>query len=357
MKLRNWSISGGLTLSALGLGLAIKSFLPQRLSNAAPTIHRPTTPVMLNGAKHPGHSLVDETAVSFATEAPASKQTQQASTLPEVDITFLLCGSNTIPTCIAVRGASPFITCVIAYSGVLVRHPKATFLYDTGLCSDISSYLVDQPLIFRKTLANFCFEQSLADHLHGLDLQPSDIDFALLSHLHWDHVSGIPDIPGVPLRVNRVEYDAARLGLLDANHGLVRHLLCDNPFECFDCAGPGYLGFRSSHDLFGDGSIVLVPLPGHTAGNTGMFIHRSNGSPLFLLGDAAWVSQNYLRPATMHPIVWRPVTSDDATARQTLIDLHHFSHAHPDIPMIAMHDAAMQAHFMAKEHTQVSTTH
>jgi glyoxylase-like metal-dependent hydrolase (beta-lactamase superfamily II) len=151
-----------------------------------------------------------------------------------------------------------------------------------------------------------------------------------------------------------VEYDAARLGLLDAFHGLVRQLLCDNPVEFFDCAGPSYAGFRFSYDLFGDGSIMLVPLPGHTAGNTGMFINRSNGSPLFLIGDAAWVSQNYLRPATMHPIIWRLVTGDDATARQTLLDLHHFSRQHPDIPLIAMHDAALQEKFMADEYARIA---
>jgi len=74
----------------------------------------------------------------------------------------------------------------------------------------------------------------------------------------------------------------------------------------------------------------------------GGLIPLDGDNPGLLLGDAAWVSQNYLRPATMHPIIWRLVTSDDATARQTLIELHHFSHAHPDIAMVAMHDADMQ---------------
>lgn len=82
---------------------------------------------------------------------------------------------------------------------------------------------------------------------------------------------------------------------------------------------------------------MLVPLPGHTAGNTGMFINRSNGPRLLLLGDAAWVAANFQRPATMHPFIWNNVTSDDATARQTLIHLHHFALAHPEISLVAMH--------------------
>src|SRR5579872_981304 len=319
MKLRNWIKLGALSLVIPGMGLAIKSFLPQRF----PTAEWPV-----------------------AREYPVPSDT---ASFPVVNIEFLRCGSVTIPECIAVRGALSIAPRVIAHSAVLIRHPRATFLFDTGLCADVYTYLVNQSLLFRKTLANFTLEQPLRDHLMRLGIGYGDLDFALLSHLHWDHVSGIPDIPGVPLRINRVEYDAARYGLFEANNGLVAELMCDNPIEYFACAGPAYEGFRSSHDLFGDGSIILVPLPGHTAGSTGMFINRSNGSRVFLIGDAAWVSENYMRPATMHPFIWSGVTSDDATARETLIQLHRYAMYHPSVPLIAMHDGTMQATFMAVE--------
>ncbi len=54
-------------------------------------------------------------------------------------------------------------------------------------------------------------------------------------------------------------------------------------------------------------------------------------------------------PATMHPALWSLFTSDDASARQTLIDLHRFYRRHPDIPVIGMHDAHMQKAFMTVE--------
>lgn len=317
MKLRRLVTAGSIALGALGAGLALKSFLPQRWN-------------------------VPELNMEEKVQLPGF----DTSTMPDVEVTFLRCGSVTIPEPIAVRGALTLAPRVISHSAVLVRHPQATFLYDTGLCADIYLYILGQSFLFRKTLGNFEFEQSLHSHLSELDMDASDIDFALLSHLHWDHVSGIPELPKVPLLINRVEYDAARLGLLDANQGLVRQLMSDNPIELFDCDGPFYEGFRSSHDLFGDGSIVLVPLPGHTAGNTGMFINRSNGPRLLLIGDAAWVSPNFLKPATMHPFIWSGVTFDDATARQTLIDLRSFAQRRPDVYIVAMHDAEMQDKFM-----------
>lgn len=319
MKVKNLVTWGGITLGALGVGLAVKSFLPQRF----------------------------ETASWLGEKGNATRLDSEA--LPAVEVSFLRCGSISIPELIAVRGAFSLVPRVISHSAVLIRHPNALFLYDTGLCSDIDRYLVDQSLFFRKTLANFHLEQPLGSHLRERGVERGELDFALLSHLHWDHVSGIPDIPGVPLRVNRVEYEAAKHGLLNAGNGLVRRLMSGNAVECFDCAGPTYEGFRSSLDLFGDGSIVLVPLPGHTAGNTGMFINRSNGPRLFLLGDAVWVAENYKRPATMHPFIWSRVTGDDATARQTLIDLHRYALHRPEIPMIGMHDAASQEQFMKSE--------
>jgi N-acyl homoserine lactone hydrolase len=319
MKTHHWLVVGGASLAAVGAGLALKSFLPPRF---------PSFPIPSTGF-----------------------DTNDTSSFPIIEVSFLRCGSVDIPELIAVRGALSLAPCTIAHSAVLIRHPRATFLYDTGLCTDISLYLAHRSLFFRKTLANFVFEQSLRHQLRQHGLAPSDLSFALLSHLHWDHVSGVPDLPGLPLRVNRVEYEAARYGLFEQEHGLVRDLLGNNPVQLFDCNGPTYVGFRSSYDLFGDGSIVLVPLPGHTAGNTGMFINRSNGCRVFLLGDAVWVAANYQRPTTMHPFIWSRVTSDDATARQTLLQLSSFANQHPDIPLIAMHDAALQEAFTQAEAT------
>lgn len=317
MKFRYWLTWGGLTLGLVSAGITINSFRPQRFR---------------------ADYSEDEPGVVL-----------DRSRFPTVDVTFLRCGSITIPECIAVRGSLSLAPRVITHSAVLIRHPQGTFLYDSGLCTDISLFLMDQSLFFRKTLANFTLEKPIGEHLQDLHMTPSDLDFVLLSHMHWDHVSGLPDLQGVPVRINRVEYVSAFPRLMEQNQGLVRRLLEKSPVELFDCVGTPYEGFRSSLDLFGDGSIILVPLPGHTPGQTGMFINRSNGSRLFLIGDAAWVSDNYRWPATMHPFIWSRVTRDDATARQTLSDLHHFATRHPEVTLLAMHDGRMQEEYTRVE--------
>jgi N-acyl homoserine lactone hydrolase len=318
MKLRHWAVLGAASFGILGAGIALKSLLPPRI------------------------------AIDMSPEEPEAPLDR--ATLPDIDVVFLRCGYATWPEIVMARGVYSLAPRAIAYSAVLVRHPQATFLYDTGLSSDIYLDLREQSFIFHQTLARFTFEQSLAGHLQQQGLQPRDLDFALISHLHWDHVSGVSDIPGVPLRVNRVEYEAAERAGLFAQHGsLVKRLLGASQLEQFELSGPPYRGFRSSLDLFGDGTIVLVPLPGHTPGHTGMFINRAHGQSLFLLGDAAHIAPNYLKPTTPHFLLWSRITSDPAAAIQTLADLHRFSRLHPELPMIAMHDAHMQDAFMAIE--------
>lgn len=316
VKLRRWLALGGTALGVLGASLLARTFLPLCLDTGVPA--EPEAERLLGGS------------------------------LPDVEVSFLRCGSTAAPACFAVRGAFSLAPRMLAHSAVLIRHPKATFLYDTGLCADIHHFLKDQPLWFRKVLGSYVMEMPIGMHLQQQDLEPQDLDFAIMSHLHWDHVSGIPDLPDVPLRIHRIEYEAGQQKLLSQNRGLVKRLLGSNPIELYDLSGPEYAGFQASYDLFGDGSIILVPLPGHTAGQVGMFIHRANGAHLFLIGDAAWIAENYLKPAPMHPILWSLVSSDQSAALQTLIKLHGFASQHPEIPIIAMHDAPMQEAFASR---------
>jgi Metal-dependent hydrolases of the beta-lactamase superfamily III len=320
MQRRRWLALSGMALGAVGAGIVLNSFLPRSL-------------ILGEGSERATESL-------------------EQGTFPEIEVTFLQCGSVQLPEFLAVRGAFSARPRTVAYSAVLIKHPQATFLYDTGLCTDIDLFLMDQSCLFRQTQGHFAFEQSVGNQLQRHGLQPADLDCIVLSHLHWDHVAGIPDLPGVPLRINRVEYEVASQGLFERNQGLVRRLLSNNPVQLVDFTGGPYAGFRSSHDLFGDGSIILVPLPGHTAGQMGMFINRANGTRLFLLGDAAWLADNYRRPAPMHPVIWSQVTSNDDIAQQTLVDLYYFSRQHPEVAMIGMHDAQAQDAFTESEQSQ-----
>src|SRR5579875_2324387 len=92
MKIRNCIAPVGLSLAALGTTLALKSFLPQRFDTA--------------GWFEPHISMPLDTA-----------------SLPSIEVTFLRCGSVSIPELLAVRGAASFASRLIVHSAVLIRHP------------------------------------------------------------------------------------------------------------------------------------------------------------------------------------------------------------------------------------------
>lgn len=119
----------------------------------------------------------------------------------------------------------------------------------------------------------------------------------LLTHLHADHVSALHDYPDATLYADGAGIDhflnasaAARV-----RHGVFRELLPDNlqtrvhRFE--DCPlVEAPLGLGPARDVFGDGEVLAVPLPGHMRGHTG-FVWPKLDPPLLYAADAQWLAR------------------------------------------------------------------
>lgn len=118
----------------------------------------------------------------------------------------------------------------------------------------------------------------------------------LLTHLHADHVSALHDYPDARIIA---DLDAAR-HFLEAGafartrHGVFRELLPPNLLERITplTSLPAIevpFGLGPARDVFGDGSLLAVPLPGHMRGHTGYLFARSD-PPLLYAGDAGWLA-------------------------------------------------------------------
>ena len=77
-------------------------------------------------------------------------------------------------------------------------------------------------------------------------------------------------------------------------------------------ADPGLAPFRASHDLFGDGSLVLLPTPGHTPGSMSLLARRPGRAPLIMVGDLTYDA--YLLQAGHVPGVGSRRRLQEATA-------------------------------------------
>ena len=157
----------------------------------------------------------------------------------------------------------------------LVEHPDGVAVFDTGMHPELATTKARM----RATADLFEVEQSdewtLTGQLAAAGVAPGDVDVAVVSHLHFDHCGGLGQLPSARVVVQRAEWDAA------FDDGLVEFGVF-NP-EDFDLGHDRQLA-DGEVDLFGDGSVTLLPTSGHTAGHQSMLIEGR----LLLVGDACY---------------------------------------------------------------------
>ncbi len=217
---------------------------------------------------------------------------------------------------------------------VLIEHPEGRFLLDTGFGRNVDAHAESMPFLMRN-LANYRKNQPAVDRLLDAGYPLGTIDGILLSHCHWDHVSGIPDFPGVPVWVN--EEERAFIASDAEMSALVRGFT-DVPYRLYDFDAGPYLGFEKSHDLFDDGSVVLAAAGGHTPGSVVTFVNLPSGKRYAFVGDLVWAQEAIEIPAERPWLARRMVDHDPTVVRRTIVHLHHIHRKIPDMVFVPAHD-------------------
>lgn len=203
-----------------------------------------------------------------------------------VKVTALAQAPRSVPTAMVVEGSFRPRRIANSLTTFVVQHPDATFLVDPSVCLDADHRAIAQLPAALRGIVRPPAETLATVTALGLEPDLPAPDFALPTHAHWDHVCGLLDLPGLPVHLHRPEYEWISSGPV-APVGGVRDSLLDRPVSQFELDGPPVLTFTRSRDFFGDGSIVLVDLPGHTPGSIGVLAFTERGW-ILLAGDAAW---------------------------------------------------------------------
>jgi len=238
----------------------------------------------------------------------------------------------------SVRGGSlvtPFISGLAAF---VVDHPRGRLLIDAGVGKDVRAHLETTPLLLR-TLAKLTVHRPTAEALGDRGLQASDIAGVVLTHSHWDHVSGLAELRTVPVWITPEEIAHARSD--DEGGKLYRQLEAEGPFVLRELsfAGNRYGPFERSLDFYDDGSVVIVPMSGHTPGSVGVFVTDANGKRVLIIGDTSWTKEGVDWPAEKPWLARRMVDNDSAKVREQLVLLHQLQRANPQLLIIPAHDA------------------
>lgn len=184
-------------------------------------------------------------------------------------------------------------------------------------------------------------ELAVAAQLPRFGLRPSDIDQVIVSHFHADHLAGLRDFSqsrfvSLPEAYAHV---AHRTGIAAVRRGFIPSLLPTDfrrrlvTIEHFD--GPPLPVLGPTHDLFGDGSALLVRLPGHARGQLGLLVATERGR-VFFVADSCWLVRSVRddRP----PARLAGFIADDTDAvRTTISHLHSFAHCCPDVLIVPSH--------------------
>lgn len=225
--------------------------------------------------------------------------------LPEprvtVTVTALPQRSRAVPTCAVAEGRFTPARVRTSLTSFVVEHPQARFIVDPSICVDVEQRTLAQlPAVLRVVVSPPAGSVATVEALRELP-GPPELDFALPTHTHWDHVCGLLDLPGLPVHLHHTEREWISAGPMAPTPG-VRDSLLDRPIVDYELDGPPVSTFTRSHDLFGDASVLLVDLAGHTPGSVGILVHTTQGW-ILLAGDAAWhtVQVDHVRQKGSYP--------------------------------------------------------
>ncbi|MFJ1459162.1 MBL fold metallo-hydrolase [Nocardia sp. N2S4-5] len=306
-------------------------------------------PDLAAGRPATAHALADCCSALFATPRrllrprrpdPVFLASLTAAELPparaKVALTALVQARTSAPAAVVAEGLRTLRSLPMAMGAFLIEHPRARFLVDPAICAAVHKrVLPGMPFPVGLLVSPEKPVLGLADALAGRDLSGDDIDFALATHLHWDHISGLLDMPeSLELRVPAMEYEWAMNGDT-APYGVVRAPLRDRRIGNIELDGPPVLTFTRSHDLFGDGAVILVDLPGHTPGSIGVLLAVDDGTRVLLVGDAIWNTVQIELIREKAPMPGRLFDADRDKTFETVQRLHALP---AGIEVIASHD-------------------
>jgi glyoxylase-like metal-dependent hydrolase (beta-lactamase superfamily II) len=264
-----------------------------------------------------------------------------------VSVEPMLCGEVMVPPAFFDREAGPlgrersllaprsrwFWVPIQAF---LVRHPGAgVALVDTGLHPSVA---IDPKrnlgqINGRALRIRMDHDQALEFQLAARSLTPADVRVVVLTHLHFDHASGVSEFPAATFLVDAVEWrHATHEGLLHGYHQ--RHF--DHAFDWraidFEArAVDSFASFGRSVDVFGDGSLRLVSTPGHTFGHMSV-LARLHGRELLITADAMYSRRSLTED--LHPLFYE----DLHVYRRSLAEIRRYVEQTRNAVVIPGHD-------------------
>jgi N-acyl homoserine lactone hydrolase len=245
---------------------------------------------------------------------PAAWQEPLPEARPPSDMAIyqLPTGSYVTRASFAFQGGSFRDKRSFAATAVLVTNPKGDLLIDAGFGADVAAHVHAQPWYARSP---YRATGTASEQLDASGYDRGRLRGVLITHSHWDHVSGL-DLLQVPIWTNAGELHYAA-GSRDGT--VFRKVSQGHEIHRYEFGSAPYLGFPSSYDVYGDGSMIVVLAGGHTTGSVIVFVTMPTGKRFAFIGDVAWQLEGVSRPAE-RPLMMRKLADvDPSQVREDLV--------------------------------------
>ena len=199
-----------------------------------------------------------------------------------VSLTRLDCGASKGPRDVAAFSDTH------AYDGVkkplvascyLIRHGDEVMLWDTGYPAATKTD-PNSPMLMKATLV---------EQLRTLGIAPAQVTRVGASHYHGDHTGQARDFPGATLMIGQGDWAALTATPAPGGFGAPDPA----PVAHWISGGGKVDQVRGDKDIFTDGSVVMLDMPGHTPGHQSLLVRLKGRGPVLLTGDLAHFQENY----------------------------------------------------------------
>ena len=247
---------------------------------------------------------------------------------------------------LAGRGGLLETTRLVAHC-LLIESGDGLVLVDTGYgTGDVADpKRLGQP--FRALIRPRCeLAETAVRQIQGLGLDPAAVRDVVVTHLDLDHAGGLGDFADARVHVFAAELAAAKSPPLRERTRYVAAQWAHGPkWNEYEADGDAWFGFESVRLLPElDAEIAMVPLPGHTAGQTGIAI-RDGGGWLLHCGDAFFHRAEVETPPSCPPGLraFQALNAYDGKARNRNLErLQELARDHGDeVRLICSHDPVM----------------
>ncbi len=211
----------------------------------------------------------------FAIAATPDVTHAQAAPVPQpVTLTRLECSTPSAPADVGrfndTFALNGFKIALVA-SCYLVRHGDDYLIWDTG---------------YPATGSPASPKMSLIDQLAVAKVNPAQVKFIGISHYHGDHTGQANTFPGATLLIGKGDWDV--ITDTKPNAGINKTL-----FAPWLTGGSKVDPQAADKDVFGDGSVIMLNMPGHTPGHHSLLVNLKETGPVLLSGDLTHFRENY----------------------------------------------------------------